>query len=395
MTRPALPGVSIHTLTAEFRRRWWLPVGLALIGICLSLLFSFTLGRSFQSSATVTINPITSTLFATGPVAQQVDTATEATVMSSSQVLQGAAAKLNDGTTEDTLRDVVTVSVPGNSLALRVTADGDTAEQGAARANAVAESYLEYRQGQAQAQIDSFIRKVDSRIAALEKTAAGKASAGVTEELVALRRSQSEAVTLVINPGNIVSPATPAKWAAWPRLVFQAAIGALLGFLVGLAYLAYRANRRPMVTQLSDLLAASGDRPAALAQELTLDPGGDPAYQRELTGAYADEVIEVMSRTHPDRSTYRMAVVGFGATAAALQAAFAGRPVAISPAEGSDWATALAAVRACDGIIVSATAERTNVSQLDDLYERVLRFRSEDATVLLLMVRGAAGTPVA
>lgn len=395
MSRPTLPGVPGHTLMAEVRRRWWLPVGLALIGMCLSMLYAFTLGRSYESAATLTINPITSTLFATGPLAQQVDTATEATVMSSSQVLSAAAARLNDGTTEERLRDVVTVSVPGNSLALRVTADGDTAEQGAARANAVAESYLEYRLGQAQAQIDAFIKKVDTRISSLEKTAAAKSAAGVTEELVALRRSQSEAVTLVINPGTIVSPATPAKWAAWPRLLFQAAIGALFGFLIGLAYLAYRASRRPLVTELSDMLAASGDRPAAFAQEMTLDADGDPNYQREIVGAFSDEVLDIMSRTHPNDATPAIAVVGFGDAAAALQSGFAGPAVTLIPAEGTDWAKALSAIRGCDGVIVTATAGRTEVGQLSELHERVLRFRGEDATVTLLLVRGAATVPVA
>ena len=53
-------------------RRIWFIVGCTVAGIVVALLLGFVLPPTYSASATVTINPITSSLFANGPLAQQV-----------------------------------------------------------------------------------------------------------------------------------------------------------------------------------------------------------------------------------------------------------------------------------------------------------------------------------
>lgn len=264
------PGTTVSTLVRAVRRRWRLVAVAVVVGFALGLLFSVTAGRAYTASATVTINPITSALFATGPLAQQVNTATEAEVMSSGEVRTRAAATLADGTTAADLDHMTTVSIPGNSLALTVTADGRTPQQAADIANAMVDSYLAYRKDLADQQVKTYLERVDARLAELEKKAGpGNANAGVAEEIAQLRRDQSEALTTVVNPGSVIQRATPSTNPSTLRMLSAGIAGGALGLLVGLGLLLALHRREGLVLDIEDV---------------------DPLYDREVA---AKEIIKL------------------------------------------------------------------------------------------------------
>jgi len=252
--RMVVPGITVSAISRAARRRWSFVVAATLLGLALGLLITGITSRSYTALSTLTINPITSTLFATGPLAQQVNTATEAEVMSSGEVRTLAAAKLADGTTAADLKNLISVSIPGNSLALSVQGQGATAEQSAKVADAMADSYLAYRRAQAEQQVKSFLDRVDARIKALEKQLANKSDdTGISAEIASLRRDQSVALTLVINPGTVIQRATAPSGPSWPRLLTLGAAGAALGFLIGLAITMTLYRREGLVFDVADL----------------------------------------------------------------------------------------------------------------------------------------------
>lgn len=250
------PGVTGRALMRALLTGWITVLVCSLVGLGLGLAYAFLSSRAYSSSATVTINPITSTLFATGPLAQQVNTATEAEVMESGEVLTSAAAALGDGTTPSSLKNALTISSPPDSLVISVAVTADSADQSAAQANAIADSYLEFRRSQAEDQIKAFSAKVDARIKDLSKSNAP----GVDTEIAELRRSQSEAVTLVVNPGTVIQRALPPTRPSWPRLLTVAAVGGVLGFLAGMGLVVWRMRRRDAVLDPEDISVALGGR---------------------------------------------------------------------------------------------------------------------------------------
>ncbi len=272
MSSTTPPGTTVSSLSLALRRHWTWVAGAALIGLAVGLVAGGLIARSYSASATVTINPITSTLFATGPLSQQVNTATEAEVMSSGQVRALAADRLGDGTTTQDLGQALTVAVPTESLALTATTTGSDGGEAARRADAVADAYLAFRRAQAEAQVKVFLTKVDNRITQLEKALAGKPANGASlaAELTSLRRDQSEALTLVVNPGSVIERAVVPPGPSVPRLITLAAAGAALGFFVGVGLVWWRMRRIGVIESPAEMAVAHPMRDAALAETVAL-----------------------------------------------------------------------------------------------------------------------------
>ncbi len=287
------PGTSVQTVVTAARQRWTWVVGATLIGLALGLVTGGLLARSYSASSTVTINPITSTLFATGPLAQQVNTATEAEVMASGQVRALAAETLADGTTPQELGRALTVSIPTESLALTATTTASSGDESARRADAVTDAYLAYRRAQADAQVKIFLGKVDERIAQLEKALANRPgnAASISAELTSLRRDQSEALTLVVNPGSVIERATPPAGPSWPRLITLAAAGAAAGFLVGLGLVVWRVRREGVIDAVEEMTVADPGREPALAETVELPIPADDFAAGNWNHEVDDEIL--------------------------------------------------------------------------------------------------------
>ncbi len=267
-----LPGASVSGLAQALRRRWTWVVGATLIGLAVGMIAGGLIARSYSSSATVTINPITSTLFAVGPLSQQVNTATEAEVMASGQVRALASERLADGTTPQELGQSLTVSIPTESLALTATTTGPNGQEAARRADAIADAYLAFRRAQAEAQAKVFLDKVDERIRQVEKALAAKPAnaASLSAELTSLRRDQSEALTLVVNPGSVIERAVAPPGPSVPRLITLAAAGAAVGFLIGVGLVWWRMRREGVLDSAAEISAVHPARDPEISERISV-----------------------------------------------------------------------------------------------------------------------------
>ncbi len=395
----AVPGTTVAHLNNAVRRQWTWVVGFTLIGLALGLLAAGLLSRSYSASSTLTINPITSSLFATGPLAQQVNTATEAQVMASGEVRALAAEKLADGTTPEVLNRALTVSIPTESLALTATTTAPTAEESVRRADAMGDAYLAYRRAQAEAQIRVFLKRVDDRIAELEKALANKPAnaASLSAELTSLRRDQSEALTLVVNPGSVIQRASLPGGASWPRLLTLAAAGAAFGFLVGVGVVVWRDRRQGILNDLEEMTLVAPQHPPQLSEALPLSM----TYQEFVEGQWdedgRDEVLALrvaVSRLSNDEQP--VVVIGPAAVASlahALDAAVAqvpqrpelGRSTVLDATGAPKGAASVAAAQA--GVLVIAAVQgRTSKREIAQLAAPALGVTQASTPVVHVLV---------
>ena len=345
-------------------RRIWFIVGCTVAGIVVALLLGFVLPPTYSASATVTINPITSSLFANGPLAQQVNTDTEREVMESSEVRTKAAEALGDGTTPGDLSQAMTVSIPGDSLALTVTTTGDSPEQAAGRANAIADGYLAFRVEEADSHIGTYLNKVDARIKELR----GSDSA----ELAELLRAQSEALTLVINPGTVIQRATPGSATRTPGMKVYGAAGAAIGLLVGLGIVLWGRYRDQVVYSEADLVEAAMPHAFHTIERTEVAEEPDEELPAVLVDnpqllALALRIVEQL-REHDSldqRSVADVLVVGeqgMGWFAEALQSTFErmSAPVHVKDFAGRTLSDTTVAASEADAIVTVAVADETS-----------------------------------
>lgn len=251
MTNDVVPsvGVAATSLARTLRSRWYVIMICAGLGIFMAFYMMDRLPVTYEASATVTVNPITSEIFATGSLAQQVNVATEVEVLKSQSVRSRAATTLDDGTTPADLASGLTVSIPSQSLAMTVTATAPTAEGAAARANGIADAYLDYRKSVADGQLDAYKELAQKRISELS----GSADPAIESELRNLRLDLSRSDLTVINPGAVVNPASVPTAPASPKLPTLLAAGMALGLLVGVALALLLKARRNVVESEYDV----------------------------------------------------------------------------------------------------------------------------------------------
>lgn len=390
-----LPGASVAGLGAALRRRWTWVVGATLIGLAIGLVAGGLIARTYSSSATVTINPITSTLFAVGPLSQQVNTATEAEVMASGQVRALASERLADGTTPQQLGQALTVSIPTESLALTATTTGADGPEAARRADAVADAYLAFRRAQAESQAKVFLDKVDDRIAQLEKTLKSKPanSASLSAELTSLRRDQSEALTLVVNPGSVIERAVVPPGPSVPRLITLAAAGAAFGFLVGVGLVWWRMRREGLIETVEEIATVHPAREAAIREAISL-PAGVLADGPWSDGARQDVLAlrVALARMGPDP----IVVLGPAEAAAfarQLAAATAELPAdgnfsraAVSDHTGAERGTAAVAAAQAGVVVVTAVRGSTSRDDLSDAVSQALGVTATSTSLVDVLI---------
>ena len=245
MTNDSVPsvGVAAASLGRTLRSRWYMIAICAGVGMLLAVFAMNRLPATYQASATVTVNPITSDIFATGSLAQLVNVATEVQVLKSESVLSRAADALADGTTVADLSAGIDVAIPTDSLAMTVIATAPTPEGAATRANGIAQAYLEYRKSVAVGQLNAYQKLAQERIAELS----ANADPATARELADLRTDLSRSNLTVINPGAMVNPASVPTSPASPKLSTLLAAGLALGLLIGVALTLLLKARRSVV----------------------------------------------------------------------------------------------------------------------------------------------------
>ena len=253
------------------RRRWWVWIGVTILCVLGALAYLKLAPKTYSASASVYVTPTAAgqgnnQLANSRTSGAAVNLDTEAVVVKSGQVAQIAAKALNSPLSPGALAAQVTVAVPPNSEVLQISCSAGKPLAAADCAQAFAKAYLQNRDTQAAQSISAQLKALQSKVASLQKTAAGlsaqiaslpsnapsRASAQIdlnadNSELTQLSNQVAAltAASAANSGGSIITNAVPsdASNPATPKKKIVLPSGAVAGLVLGLA-LAFLMDRR-------------------------------------------------------------------------------------------------------------------------------------------------------
>jgi len=160
--------------TGVLRRRWWVVLGLALLGVAAAFAFIKVAPKTYSATTSVYVAPTgadQNTNLANGRTTGTVNLDTEAQIVQSGTVAKIAAGLLHSTLTPADLSKQITVTVPPNTQVLQIGCSASSRDGAVACANAFAKAYLKNRRGAATTAIKAQERAVQATISALQKQA--------------------------------------------------------------------------------------------------------------------------------------------------------------------------------------------------------------------------------
>ena len=249
--RPRSALVTLHFLGAALRRAWLVWTGLAVVGMLLGV--AWTVVLPIRSVGTVTL------LLAHDPA----DDATQAmltdvSLLRSRTVATSVIRRLQLDVSPDEVEKVINAT-PTTSSLLTLTVTATDERSAVAWANALAASYLQFRNQQTQSQANALIKGYRERIAALQKrvddltaqydtlSAQGPEAQGdagdvltvrtqLNGQIETLQQAMQDAAlksSAVVTASHVLDPATVVPAAPRRRLVLCAASGLIGGMALG------------------------------------------------------------------------------------------------------------------------------------------------------------------
>jgi uncharacterized protein involved in exopolysaccharide biosynthesis len=238
--------VELTFFTSAMLRRWYLPVGLALIGLVLGLMLAPTpTADTYKAKTRVLLRPVTDSALNSNIRADQVINAdTEVELVASDRVVNAALAALGDELpatlTVDEVQENLTVNKVPDALIMVINYLDPSPDVSAAMSNALADAYLEARVADAVAERDRQTALLASAIAASTTQltesnltiATAEAEADAIDQLrTRLTRLQEIVAAAQIEGSDAVPTGDPiavleAELAALPRTVTPDALAA-------------------------------------------------------------------------------------------------------------------------------------------------------------------------
>lgn len=251
------------------RRHWRLIVAATLVGTLGALGYYALAHKVYTATASVyvTANAGTANQVSNGRTTGAVDLDTEAQIVQSVTVAQGAAKLMH--ATEDAQKLItrVSVTVPANSQVLTISCQAGTANGAAVCAQSFARAYLNYVSARTTAVVKDQIlvlqtristlqannAKLSTEIASLPSNSAQRAAANQelnsgNTQLASLNSQVAQQTEQLANPagGSIISYASPPTKPSSPKALIVIPSGFVIGLLIGvvLAIIADRRDRR-------------------------------------------------------------------------------------------------------------------------------------------------------
>ena len=258
--------LQLSDYTGTLRRRWWLILLCAAVGLVGAVGYYKTAHKEYIATATVYVTGSSSTAneVANGRTSGTVNLDTEAQVVQSAAVAQGAAKLMHATVPLQQLINRVSVTVPANSQVLSISCQESSANGAATCAQSFAQAFLTYSSTTTIASANQQISALQAKIADLQSSSA-KLSVEVASlpdnspqrataqqqlssdnsQLGSLNNQVAQLTAELTNPsaGSILSAATPPSSASSPKKLIILPSGLLLGLLVGLV-LAFVLDRR-------------------------------------------------------------------------------------------------------------------------------------------------------
>ncbi len=300
------------------RRRWWIIVGMALVGIAASVAYVVVAPKSYTATAGVEVNPtaVNNTQQQAGAAKTDVNMDNEAQLAQSATVATIAAKLLHSPLTPTSLSNHVSVVVPPNSQLLEISCSASSAADAARCANAFAAAYLQNRTANATSQINSELAQLNieaksllSQIAALkikvnnlppnDPSAAGD-SALSAEDTAKLHTVASQEATLQAGLGSsaasyVATKAIPPPKPSSPSKKLVLPSGTIVGLLLGLM-IAVVVDRRDKLMRSNSYLDRQLDLPILLDMpQLKLKPQQSLASPRSKSGRAISELAHTVT----------------------------------------------------------------------------------------------------
>ena len=261
------------------RRRWWVVVVLACVGIVLAGAYIAQSPKGYTATATVNVTATGVSQNQGGAVAggrtnSAVNLDTEVQIVQSSSVAALAARDLHSSLTPAALVKNISVAVPANSSVLQISCTARSAQQSADCANAFADAYLANRSATAAGTNKAELGTIRGELNGLEKRTAQltiqshslpvnspqRASAQAQLQTAAsqLRALANQAAALsasgaAASGGSIITKATPPTTPSSPKKKIILPSGLLAGLLIGLVVAFAWDKRDTRVTNLRNL----------------------------------------------------------------------------------------------------------------------------------------------
>jgi len=256
-------------------RHWLAVLGGLVLGLGLAVGYLMTADTEYTARTSLLVTPITTAVqeIPGQRSATEINLDTEAQLVTSAETAAAAAAAL--GLTDDEAAGLaagVSVTVPPNSEILDIAVNSETAEHARRGAQAVAQAYLDRRQATAQAALAGQVQGLQTRIDSLNQQLqdvtrlgasleAGSAElalildqvAGLTNQLANLNSLQSQAASVSVSPGRIVTPAALPTAPTSPDTLIALTAGGALGLLAGVGAAAWGHRRDDLLRGIGDL----------------------------------------------------------------------------------------------------------------------------------------------
>ena len=242
--------VGIGHYLMVLKRQWMPVVAMALLGGLAALGYLYVVPGKVVASTLVNINVIVSDPFnPSRPASGLLDAATESALASSYVVADDAATQLHSGDNAAQLQEGVSVSVGPNSTTVKIAYSSDSPARAQAGADAIARSYLAYRQSQAEARKATMLDQFDKQLAALAaslKTAAPVDRTAITNRASNIENQMNQLRAVATTGGEILTPAAQNPTIRQPQSSTLVMAGLLVGLTLGviLAFIFNALGRR-------------------------------------------------------------------------------------------------------------------------------------------------------
>ena len=226
--------LTVSDILARVRERWLLAATCVVLGVVGSIGYTLTAPTSYVASASVVVQPVIAEQFGSVNLSSVINMLTESQVARSSAVATAAGEKLN--LSPDVVRDALTVDSPQDTQVLNLHFAAGTPDGAAAGAQTVAESYLAYREGSAQADADRRLASITAQIETVtQRIGQGGQTSAYQETLRSLLTDQRELTSIkATSGGRVITRAVPPTVKSSPRPVVDVAIGLAGGLIAGL-----------------------------------------------------------------------------------------------------------------------------------------------------------------
>ncbi|RJU01665.1 hypothetical protein D6T65_08975 [Arthrobacter frigidicola] len=232
---------------AVLRRHWKTVVAAMLIGLLLALAYLLTGGARVTASALVNVNVIVSDPFnPSRPASGLLDAATEGEIASSYVVASEASKEVPGGDSTADLRNNVDVKTGTDGTTALISYSSRTEARAVDGADAMATSYLAYRQEQADARRTTMRNQLEEQLAGLNTSLAapGADRVTLTNRISNIEFEINELNAIDTTGGTVITPAAESPVSTnYTRVLGSGLAGGLVAGVL-LAFLSHALRRR-------------------------------------------------------------------------------------------------------------------------------------------------------